>query len=190
MASSKVLFIRVALFKAWLTVLECLCLGFPLGAQNNRLSALFNTLKEAYCCGRVTAIPGNMPGAVRKREHLSREVPPGKPLPGSASWEVPPGTPLPGSASREVPPETPRSTPEVVPGQGRSRWRKVVPGQGRPHRSSEVVPGGGRSFLVKVDPRGRSWPRSSSSRCVPAPESSVPRNCSNPILWRARLTLR
>ncbi len=39
---------------------------------------------------RVTAIPGNMPGAVRDREHLSREVPRGKPLPGSASREVPP----------------------------------------------------------------------------------------------------
>ncbi len=76
----------------------------------------------------------------------------------------------------------PRSTPEVVPGQGRSRWGKVVPGQGRPRRSfpGKVVPGGGRSFLLKVDPRGRSRPRSSSSRCVPAPESSVPRNCSNP----------
>ncbi len=79
--------------------------------------------------------------------------------------------------------EQSRSTPEVVPGQGRSRWRKVVPGQGRPQRSfpAKVVPGEGRSFLVKVHPRGRSRLRSSTSRCVPGPESSVPRNCSNPF---------
>ncbi len=31
---------------------------------------------------RVTAIPGNMPGAVQDRENLSREVPPGKLVPG------------------------------------------------------------------------------------------------------------
>ncbi len=41
-----------------------------------------------------------MPGAVRDREHLSREV-------TSASREVPPGTPLPGTASWKVPPGTP-----------------------------------------------------------------------------------
>ncbi len=68
-----------------------------------------------------------------------------------------------------------RSFPaKVVPGEGRPFPAKVVPGQGRPWRSfsAKVVPGGGRSFLVKVDPRGRSRPRSSG-----------PRNCSNPILW-------
>ncbi len=102
---------------------------------------------------RVTAIPGNKPGAVRDREHLSREVPPGKPLPGTTYLrENLPGTSFPGkvdpggpSRARSFPGKEgrfrSRSTPEVVPGQGHSRGRKVVPGSGP---TPEVVPGQGQ----------------------------------------------
>ncbi len=48
---------------------------------------------------------------------------PGTPPPGTTSRELPPGSYLPGITSRELPPGN------------RSRWRKVVPGQGRPQRS-------------------------------------------------------
>ncbi len=78
------------------------------------------------CNERVTAIPGNMPGAVRDREHLSLEVPLGTPLPGSTSGNTSPGNCLLGSPSGNTSPRNclrgsrswSRSTPEVVPGQG------------------------------------------------------------------------
>ena len=78
-------------------------------------------------------------------------------------------------------------------------WTEVVPGEGQSQgRSQRSIPRQGhRSFLGNVNPRGEvrgrswgkvrvrvqsRWVRGHWSQHVPDPESSDPRNCSNPSL--------
>ncbi len=87
-----------------------------IASSSNQLTVNLNELHWTCWRIRVTAIPGNMPGAVRDREHLSRELPPGKYLREHSRDQF-------NSRDQFHSRDQSRSTPEVVPSQGH-----LVPG--------------------------------------------------------------
>ena len=69
-----------------------------------------------------------------------------------------------------------------LPTSGKTSPGNYLPlGKPLPGSTSGKTSPGNYSVVFSVK-EGRSRSRSTSARCVPAPESSVPRNCSNPLI--------
>ncbi len=113
--------------------------------------------------------------------NVSRELPPGNYLRENLFWELP--------TSRKTSPRNYLLPGKPLPGTSYLRenlLREVSPGNYLRENLSWELPTSGRTsgnYLPGAVKEGRSWSRSTPEVVpgFPAPESSVPRNCSNPF---------